>query len=292
MKKLLGLDEVLLDQVNATERFLFLQTSRFFLITILFSVIANGYFGWMMSKSILSILMMSLLVGFIHFSVLRIAILTMISLPLVNSSSDSVSSTKLTLTINKIKSVISFASVVRFIFVCCIAVSVAFPMVSLINFRETERLNLLKRNEVFQLTIENAGGMEFVPNVLREELMTTNYPFFVFRSWLGSSFTILQLFLIVICFFVPFGLLFYIRSKPSFKYAENASKSAFMSIEADYLMTMEECQWIVEKDFPSHAISLKDLSPYLDPPFNSKLKNAKTRQMGTEAEFQQKIRLM
>jgi hypothetical protein len=292
MKRLLGLDEVLLDQVNATERFLFLQTSRAFLITILFSVIANGYFGWMMSKSISSILLMSLLVGFIHFSVLRIAILTMISLPLVKSNDHAVNPSKLSSAINRIKSTISFSSVVRFIFVCCIAVSVAFPLVSLINFRETDRLNNMKRNEVYQLTIENAGGVEFVPKDLRDELITTNYPFFVFRSWLESSFTILQLILVVLCFFVPFGLLFYIKSNPNFKYAENASNSAFMSIEADYLMTMEECQWIVEKDFPSHVISLKDLSPYLDAPFNSKLKNAKIRQIGTEAEFQQKIRLM
>lgn len=292
MKKLLGLDERLLDQVNAKERFLFLQTSRFFLITILFSIIANGYFGWMMSKSVLSILTMSLFVGFIHFSVLRIAILTMVSLPLVKSTSDQVESNKLTLSINKIKSAISLASMVRFTFVFCIAVSVAFPMVSFINHTETDRLNTLKRLEVLQLTIENAGGVDFVAKELKEGLLTNNYPFFVFRSWLNNSFTILQLILVVICFFVPFGLLIYIKIKPDFIYAENASSSAFKSIEADYLMTMEECQWILDNHYPSHAISLKDLSPYLDPPFNSKLKNAKIRLTGTEAEFQQKIRLM
>lgn len=287
MNKIIGLDKVLLEQVSGSEKFMYRLTALSFLMVVLLSVVSNGYFGWMMTASWMGVFGMALLMGFIHFSILRIAVTTMISLPLVKSTTDIVAGNSWRNRLLTIKQWFSFAGIVRWVFVGCIAVSMAFPLVSLMNHSISEQLNDEKRIEVYQMALSQQGGERQMPVNLRVELLKANYPFHVFRYWMASGAYRTLIYLVIATVAIPFLMLMAIKRNKKFVYANKASELFIQSIQGDYAMTMEESQWWLSKHYPWYKKSLQSLNPYEDAPFNAVLKNRRTRDWGNEVSWEE-----
>ena len=60
-------------------------------------------------------------------------------------------------------------------------------------------------------------------------------------------------------------------------------------VAIDYDETIEQCQYALNKDFPSNKKVLKDLSVYSDAPINSIYKNETKHTIGNKIAFNQFI---
>lgn len=289
MKGLIGIDSDIFSQISGGERALYQGATFSLAVVCLLSFLTNAYFGWMMTHDWVGVLAMSLLMGFIHFSILRIAVITMVSLPVISKPSSTETGLK-----SKIKSLvglISFAGIIRFVFVGCIAISMAFPGLAMLEFNKTEALNQQRRKEVLAESMAKMNGIDKASQQLMHELNQANYPFYVFQELSKQKSNGVIVFAIGGVVFLPFILLAYLKKGPSFQYARLASKMAIQSIEMDFSRTMEESQWWMDQRYPTFSKKLMDLQPYADAPFNTQLKTAKMRQYGTPTEFQNWLKL-
>lgn len=287
MIRVIGLDKVLLEQVSGSEKFMYHWTAMSFLLIVLLSVLSNGYLGWMMTASWPGAMGMALLMGFIHFSILRIAVITMISLPLVKKTTVDEGKKSWRNHLTSIKNWFSFAGLVRWVFIACIAVSVAFPLVSLLHHSASEQLNQEKRMVVYHWALTQQGGEHQMPVNLRKELLSANYPFYVFRYWVASGTHRSEIFIVMAVIAIPFLLMIGIKRNKNFTYANKTSEQFVQSIQGDYAMTIEESQWWLSKHYPWYKKSLQSLNPYEDAPFNAVLKNRKTRDWGNEVSWEE-----
>lgn len=285
MNRIIGLDSVLLDQVSGSEKFMYRLTALSFLIVVVLSILSNGYFGWMMTASWWGVFGMALLMGFVHFSILRIAVITMISLPLVKRTTDVVAGYSWRNRLLSIKNWFSFAEFVRWVFVGCIAVSMAFPLVSFVHHTTSKQLNDEKRMEVYQMALSQQGSEHQMPVNLRLELLKANYPFHVFRFWMASGMHRTLIYLMMAIVAIPFLLLMAIKRNKKFVYAIKSSELFIQKIQGDYALTIEESQWWLNQHYPWFKKTLQSLSPYEDAPFNAVLKNSKPRDWGNEVSW-------
>lgn len=290
MKQIIGIDPCVLSQVNGRERMLYGLTGVAFLVVSLLSFVTNGYFGWMMTHEWFGALLMSGLMGFIHFSILRIALITMISLPVVAKKEDVNQSKTWQQRAKGLYNMISFSGILRVVFIGLIALTMAFPGVALIHFDESSALNMERRQEVIQATIEKTDDPSTLPPALMMELRSANYPFFVFEKMVHQNSNGFLLFIWAWVVFLPFVILVYLKWGAQFQYASLASRLAIQSIEMDYSRTLEESQSCMDRHFPEFKRKLHELSPYRNPPFNSELKESKARVYGTSEEFNQWVR--
>ncbi len=292
MKKIIGLDPDLFAQLSGNERFMYHCTIWSFVVVIVLSIVSNGYFGWMMTASWLGVVSMAFLMGFIHFSILRIAIITMISLPLVKKNDVSLEKASRWKKVLAFGSWFTFANGVRWIFVGCIAVSMAFPLVSAFHHASSQDMNRQKRMEVFQASAEKQGGQSNMSVALKRELLQANYPFYVFRQWWSNAGKRAEIGFWMIMVAFPFFFMVVIKHNKSFVYAQRASEKAIRDIQIDYAETLEESQLRLSQRFPFYTKRLQDLSPYEDAPFNSILKQTKQREWGTDVSWNQWVKAL
>ena len=281
MIKLIGLDNALLEKVSSKERYFYRLVAFTFLLVIILSIVSNAYFGWMMSASWLGVVLFGLILGFIHFSILRIALITMITLPLVNASIHNQNSKPL----KSFKNQFTLTGFFRWLFILCIAVTMAFSLVSLMLHKTSARLNYEKRMEVYNGALQQYKNADCVPLNLKQNLLTANYPFYVFRFWLSKTWYCLLIALFIVIVAVPFFIILWIKRNKNFQYEQNVLDSFIVAIKSDYAMTLEESQWILEQRFPWFNKTLNQVNLYEDAPFNTKLKYAKNRQWGNEADW-------
>lgn len=285
MMRLIGIDKAIFSQIHGVEKSLYRLAAIAFIVVVALSFVTNGYMGWMLTQSWTGVVSMSLLMGFIHFSILRIALITMISLPVVPQSSDSTPNSMLQ-RMKNIANWFSFAGSLRFLFIGLIAVSIAFPGTALLQHQNAENWNNQRRQEVIQESLKKVQGDGQLSPLLLMELRHANYPFYVFHQITQHNQNWTLLFFIVSMVFFPFLILAFLKRGSQFQYPVLASKLVIQEIQMDYSRTIEECQAWMDKQFSGFARSLSDLSPYADPPFNSQLKDRKVRVYGSHEEFQ------
>jgi hypothetical protein len=186
----------------------------------------------------------------------------------------------------------TFANGVRWIFVGCIAVSMAFPLVSAFHHTSSQDMNRQKRMEVFQASAEKQGGQGNMSLALKRELLQANYPFYVFRQWWSNSGKRAEIGFWMIMVAFPFFFMVVIKHNKSFVYAQRASEKAIRDIQIDYAETLEESQLRLSQRFPFYTKRLQDLSPYEDAPFNSILKQTKQREWGTDVSWNQWVKAL
>lgn len=336
MNVLLGLNKDLLQQVSQVERSSYISASWLFLFVASLSFISNGYFGFLFLGTWWGAILLSLLVGFIHFSVLRISLITLMTKPLIDKEESAavetlplsvhegqeqaaldgkiveqkitaeptsnrstvrervrkmVNNTKLQAGLKRIRKS-NFSSVMRFVFVGLIAMTICIPMSTLFFHNEAMQIEESYRSKLIQSYELAAAKMQISSGPVDDELKNAHYPFVIFEAlWHRTSYRLLVIIFLVIVY-TPLFALGRLRHGKGNRYADLCRESMRKEILIDYQETMDQSQYHLEKTYPFFKDKLMDLVPFSDPPFKYKAKNLYKRKFGNSAEFRNFMREM
>jgi len=288
MVNLLGLDIRIFDQVSVIEKAAYRTATTAFLIVVGLSLLSNGYMGMMLYGGWFSAVTFAFFFGFIQFSILRIALITLLSKPLAaeadpiaTTSTDTNVKTSFVKTWTNRLSKIRLASVFRILFVGLIALTISFPLSSLIMYSKASGLEDSHRMELLQQQLNNAPA--------RSEIQHAHFPFFVFKElWKEGTFKFILM--VSICFvYAPLFLIARLRFNQKFEYLEKARQAMLQLVAIDYDETIEQAQYALNQEFPKNKKKLKDLSVYADAPINSIYKNETKHTIGNKIAFNQFI---
>ena len=121
------------------------------------------------------------------------------------------------------------------------------------------------------------------------EIQHTHFPFLVFQELLSES-SFKFLLILTVCFvYAPLILVAKLRYNNKFEYLDKSRQEMLKLVAIDYDETIEQCQYALNKDFPSNKKVLKDLSVYADAPINSIYKNETKHSLGNKIAFNQFI---
>lgn len=286
MLNVLGLDTRIFNQVSVLEKTAFQTASVTFLIVVGMSLLSNGFMGYMLFNSWLATIGFALFFGFIQFSILRIALITLLTKPLAQEILEApveVSPTNKKL-FNSLKSnlgKIRLSALFRVVFVGLIALTISFPLSSLLMLPKAMEIEAEHRIELNQSNQNNKAALN--------EIQHTHFPFLIFQELL-SEFSFKFLLILTVCLvYAPLILVARLRYNNNFEYLEKARQEMLKLVAIDYDETIEQCQYALNKDFPSNKKVLKDLSVYADAPINSIYKNETKHTIGNKIAFNQFI---
>ena len=286
MINVLGLDIRIFNQVSSLEKAAYKTATIALFIVVGMSLLANGYMGMMLFGSWLASVPFALFFGFIQFSIIRIALITLLSKPLAEEKVE-IDTPEIPVkqgVWNRLKtksSKLRLASFLRLLFVGLIALTISFPLSSLLMLPKAMEIEAEHRIELNQSNQNNKAALN--------EIQHTHFPFLVFQELL-SEFSFKFLLILTVCLvYAPLILVARLRYNNNFEYLEKARQEMLKLVAIDYDETIEQCQYALNKDFPSNKKLLKDLSVYADAPINSIYKNETKHAIGNKIAFNQFI---
>lgn len=264
MVLLLGLDADVLSQcAPAEQRRMWLATLAFAII-IPMMVIGDAYFGFLYEATPMPVVVCGLMFGFIHFSIYRLALVTIplapLGMPTEPTKPIEPTETAVSPTAGKLKR-FSFwwkgEVLLRWIFVACIAASVGFPLAALTHHSETM--------EMMQAHKSALNAMD--PLLAERQNPDQGYPFWVFQKLSKSSPSFDAVVVIWMgLMFLPLFMLFRIRYQGDTYIRLLAEKHQAIVLHQYYSMVQEN-QTELNRRFPGQIVEYKK-SFYEDPPFN------------------------
>lgn len=284
MNRLLGLDEALLRQTGAVEQAGYRMVTYLFLLVTAFSIFSNGYFGFLLLRNWWGVLLLGLLMGYIHFSVLRIALITLMTKPLVDKQLASVTTAPgaIKRTLKSLRK-LNLSSLVRFVFVGLIAISICVPLATLLFHQQAMQVE-----EAYRLELAAAVGSSSLVDA--SALNEAHFPFVIFEQlWKFSGFKYVLLVLFV-AVYAPLLALARLRYGNNNRYAELCRESMRKEVLIDYQETIEQSQYYLDKHHPWFDKKLMDLTPFSDAPFKQVLNRGSSRSFGTSDEFRNFMR--
>jgi len=286
MLNVLGLDTRIFDQVSVSEKTAYHAASVTFLIVVGMSILSNGFMGYMLFNSWLAAIGFALFFGFIQFSVLRIALITLLTKPLAQEIVEapveaSPTNKKLFARLKSNLRKIRLSTLFRVVFVGLIALTISFPLSSLINLPNTLEIEGQYRSELIQTNKENKKAVN--------ELRQTHFPFHTFEEQLSHGGYRLMLCIAIGLVFAPLIMVSRLRLNVKFEYLEKSRQEMLKLVAIDYDETMEQSQHSLDEQFPKNKKKLKDLSVYADAPINSIYKNETKHTIGNKVAFNQFI---
>ena len=286
MINVLGLDIRIFNQVSSLEKAAYKTATIALFIVVGMSLLANVYMGMMLFGSWLASVPFALFFGFIQFSIIRIALITLLSKPLAEEKVE-IDTPEIPVkqgVWNRLKtksSKLRLASFLRLLFVGLIALTISFPLSSLLMLPKAMEIEAEHRIELNQSNQNNKAALN--------EIQHTHFPFLVFQELL-SEFSFKFLLILTVCLvYAPLILVARLRYNNNFEYLEKARQEMLKLVAIDYDETIEQCQYALNKDFPSNKKVLKDLSVYADAPINSIYKNETKHTIGNKIAFNQFI---
>ena len=286
MLNVLGLDTRIFDQVSVLEKTAYRTASVTFLIVVGMSLLSNGFMGYMLFNSWLATIGFALFFGFIQFSILRIALITLLTKPLAQEVLEApveVSPTNKKL-FNSLKSnlgKIRLSALFRVVFVGLIALTISFPLSSLINLPSTLEIEGQYRSELLQANKENKKAVN--------ELRQTHFPFHTFEEQLSRGGYKLMLCFAIGLVFAPLLLVSRLRYNVKFEYLDKSRQEMLKLVAIDYDETIEQSQHSLDQQFPKNKKELRDLTVFSDAPINSIYKNETKHTIGNKIAFNQFI---
>jgi hypothetical protein len=269
--KLLGIDPMVLSQTSPSEKNLYKLSGILLGICLLIILISDGYAGYLYSGTILGVITSVIVIGFIHYSIYRLSLLTLTTRPFVEKEIDSNTLKK---TIKRFIPTIS--GFLRWIFTGFIAIAVSFPASTLLHhkqamdFQDYHRIELLKdippTSKAFQ------------------DIKTGNFPFLVFESQFQYSSFRLGVLFFTLLLFLPLFLLSRLRNKEIYQYTRILRDIQKEEILLNYHTTIKDSQRFLDKEFAT-SVNLEAQCIYADAPFNSQFKNQQNRNFGNKEAF-------
>ena len=295
MLNVLGIEESAFQGVSNLEKTAYRAASISFLVTVGLSIVANGYFGFSLYGSWMATLTFGIFMGFVQFSILRISLITLLTKPLAlahqiptavpvgNVSTQSTKVSKFKLLFLQTKK-IRVASVIRVLFVGIIALCISFPLSSLLMYTRSQEIQL-----EYKLSLSKEYENKLTHEELVRDIQEANFPFHIYNElWKEKKFQML-VGIVLFVVFLPLFLVARIRYNKSFEYIEKSRIEMLKLVAIDYDETIEQCQYALNKDFPSNKTVLKELSVYADAPINSIYKEERKYSKGDKTAFNQFI---
>lgn len=273
----LGIDKALLQKTGSIEQKLFRLTGLFIWIALLTMFIADAYFGYLFNGNISGFLAGLLFLGFIHYSVYRLCLLTLTTRPFIEPEIE-LKAVGEKLAIKKRVAVkLSLTGLMRFVFTGFIAIAVAFPAATLMHHKKAEKILNAKRAQIISEMPDTATQ---AINAVKEG----SFPFLVFEELLHQPTFILTLIFVIALVYSPLLLLTRLRNGSKFIYTRLLRDTQKEDVQLDYFIALKDAQRFLDTQFDI-SINLESKSIYADAPFNTKLKNEKTRKFGTQVDF-------
>ena len=234
------------------------------LVSVCFLMVcSDAYFGYLFSGSIWGSAAALFFLGFIHFSIYRLALITLTTRSLHETKNIQTAQKS-----NPLKSLLPSASgLLRTIFVCLIAIAISFPAATLMHHDKSERIQKTLRQEAL-IKADN-----YNMNTLNTK--DARFPFKVFEILLHDYSFKYALILFGIWTMTPMILLTKIRNTKNFEYLSKVQKIQQELAERDFYEHLIESQNIIYRKFNS-TYDLKEKLIYENPPFNTRLKNPST----------------
>jgi|LauGreDrversion4_2_1035121.scaffolds.fasta_scaffold73300_5 hypothetical protein len=286
MKALLGMNDEALEVAEGQERMLYATVSWWLVANVIFSLVGNAFFGFLSSGSWFLTAALGLLMGFIHFSILRLAMITLVTKPLAEEQTDQVLTSedlkKQTVKLQAFFAHFRFlngAFILRVFFVGAIALTAALPFGAFMQREEAFAINEAHRLHVLkELKYHEAMGTQ----VLKE----AHYPITVLEElWNKNATFRIQVILVMLSFFAPVALLYWLRESKTFQYVSRLKELSRTAVMIDYHETIEQSQYALDQNFPLHGYQLSQLSNHEDAPFNTKFKGELKRKVADRAAF-------
>lgn len=269
--KLLGIDLMVLSQTSPSEKNLYKLSGILLCINLLIIVVSDAYSGYLYSGTIVGVITSAILIGFIHYSIYRLSLLTLTTRPFVEKEVDS---NKLKKTIKRF--VPSVSDLLRWVFTAFIAIAVAFPASTLLHHKQAMDLQDYHRIELLKDIPPTSKAYQDIKNGY--------FPFLVFESMsLYSSFRLGVLFFTLV-FFLPLLILSRLRNKDIYQYTRILREIQKEEILLNYHTTIKDSQRFLDKEFAS-SLNLETKIIYADAPFNSQFKNQQNRNFGNKETF-------
>ena len=279
MNSLLGLNTNIAGSISTEEVRAYRIVNLLFLAVICLSIFSCGYFGYLLTNRWEGIVLFSSLMGFIHFCILRISLITLMTKPLIHRQIDNTDAP-----LKKIYQRIHFTSadVARYIFVGLIALTIAVP-ISASFFHD--RGKVIEENHRHEMIQTSQMEIQISSAYQNKQLANAHFPFIIF-SQLSVQFSFKVLCMIFTLFvFSPLILLHRLRNNKNFSYMDLCREEMRREVQIDYDETLEQSQYYISANFPMFRKRLSDLTVYADAPFNNHFKQENKPEFSSREEF-------
>lgn len=272
---LLGIDTGVLQECSLQEQSGYRLGGWAFAAVCVTMVAADAYFGYLFHGSWWAVLLAGNFLGYIHFAVYRLAMITLTTRPLSD-----VSDARAPGLISGIRAWLrpDAAAIFRLVFVSLIALAVSFPGAALIFHQKAEAIQLAKR-----AMLQAEAGTGGIGSALIEP--SARFPFEVFRQLLHLPGYNLFLLLWMGWVFFPMLLLTRLRHGSSMEYTRKIASLHRELTERSFYANLLEAQEELNARFPG-KMQLREQLVYEDPPFNTIFRQRKNREFGNISDFQ------
>jgi hypothetical protein len=276
LQALLGFDPEILAKAGAKEMAGYRLAGILFAAASASMVAADAYFGHMFYSGWAGVLLFGNLLGYIHFAVYRLAMITLTTRPLTRAAPGEGAENPAPAGGLKAWLKPDASSVFRFVFVSLIALAVSFPGAAIVYHRQAEEIQARHREQIMEGAEEGIGRHLCTPD--------SRFPFLVFQTlWKKPGYRLLVL-LWTVWIFIPLLLLTRLRHSPGMQYINETARLHRELAERNYYTSLLEAQQDLDARFPG-SFRLRDLVVYEDPPFNTRFKNRKDRTFGDHRGF-------
>jgi hypothetical protein len=269
--KLLGIDSMVLSQTSPSEKNLYNLSGILLGICLLVIFISDAYSGYLYSGTIVGVVTSAMIIGFIHYSIYRLSLLTLTTRPFVEKEVDA---NKLKKTIKRL--IPSISGLLRWVFTGFIAIAVAFPASTLLHHKQAMEIQDYHRIELLKDIPPTSKAFQ--------DIKTGNFPFLVFESMLQYSSFRMGVLFFTIMLFLPLFLLSRLRNKEIYQYTRILRDIQKEEILLNYNTTIKDSQRFLDKEFETN-LNLETQCIYADAPFNSEFKNEQNRNFGNREAF-------
>lgn len=276
---LLGIDTGVLQECSLKEQSGYRLAGWMFAAVCISMVAADAYFGYLFHGSWWAVLLAGHFLGYIHFAVYRLAMITLTTRPLHEQTEARPPGL-----ISGIRAWMrpDAAALFRLLFISLIALAVSFPGATMLFHAKAEAIQLAKRDLLQAAVSSGETGNGLLDSNAR-------FPFEVFRQLLQLPAYKFILLLWMGWIFFPMLLLTRLRHGSSMQYTRSIAALHREMAERHFYAGLLESQEELNHRFPGR-FQLQDALIYEDPPFNSVLRNRKNRQFGNKTDFQTYLR--
>jgi hypothetical protein len=283
MNLALGLNEEVLKQCSVAEQASYRMASRLFLFAMFISILGNASFGWLMLRHAAGTVLLALLMSFIHSSVLRISFITLLSRPLTEdepTASNPLSPGNGLRAFFK-NPLLRPVSLLRIVFVGCIAVSVSLPLSTMFFYNDA-----IQAEQEYRDAFERShSSLQDTGSTLIQDFRDSHYPFVIMKKVFQKPSCKGLFLLFCLSFFAPLFILARLRHGEHFKYTRLLKASMLQVVMVDYDETMEQSQHFVDRKYPEYHLSLKGLNAFADGPLRHRLKRDAKISFGDKKAF-------
>jgi hypothetical protein len=288
-----GLNKDIWNQLGTAERALYNWAAGLYLLSCLLSASAGIRFMHQLFDSYTIGILGGLMVGYIVSVVTRIALITMVSLPIHPATHSPQSAESADASLTQQSRIPDFSVIFRLLIIALMSLVVAMPVAAIIGYNQAEIISDNRREQVLGDFKANHPDMSIEQNrILNSNLQSDHFPIYVYRELAHQPIGLLSIFCIGTCFLVPFFMLWHLRTGSQFQYATMNRDMLVDNIDKDYRW-MLECSRSIQQNKYGMTSCVMPNQAWLDPPFNTRsIEEQSKYTLETEAVFLERLKTL